>query len=405
MRKGSGERVALLAAAAAVLVLASVRTAASEEPLVPVPRRSEPAKLNVPPATSELKKPAPAAPTGPAIPVSGTESAPTRPAPSAPATLPASNPATLLPPAAPTQPGAAVTLKYKFQTNELVYFDVTHTMTITTQKDSTTEAVTNVSRSIKHFRVVSVENDGTALLEPMIDRVQMAARFGQGDPVTFDSESKETPPVQFSKVQDSIGKPLARLRMTPTGELMNVVRLGAPAPAPAPAGETPDNDPSNNFLIPLPKTPVTVGQTWSDKIDVKVSPSKGLTSNITVLRKYELAAVEGTKATIQMTSSVLTPVRDQLIAGQLIQRTPAGTIVFDMAAGQIVSRTMKLDKTEVGIFGDNSSMRAVSSQTDITLPREAAVRIAKEPADKFKPNVEALRIVDEKGGKPGVDRK
>lgn len=323
------------------------------------PTKAEPARLDTTAAALEIQKGD--APTPPdktaATPVSGTK---------------------------PAETTGPVLLRYKYDVNQVTYYDVLHTMRITTQKNQSSETAQNESHAVKHYRVVAVEPDGSALLELVIDRVRMSAQFGENDPVTFDSEKSEVCPPQFEKVRESVGKPLARVKVTPTGELVNVVRTAVPnAPA---AGETPDNDPSNNFLVPLPKNPLKVGESWSDQIEVKVTVAKGLTRNVAILRRYDLKSVSGNVATIDTVSTVVTPVKDPAINGQLIQRTPSGTIVFDMEAGRIVSYELKTDKTEVGVFEENSSMRAVSSRVEKLVTRDEALRTAKETNGKTTTN-------------------
>ncbi len=329
--------------------------AAAETP----PTRPAPARLDLPesaPAAAAVPTPPP--PAGPA---------PAPPAVSAPAAIPV--------PAKESASQGPVALRYKFDVNQVVYYDVLHTMRITSQKNQSSETAENESHSVKHYRVISVEDNGSAVLELTIDRVRMTARFGENDPVTFNSDSTDSPPPQFERVRESVGKPLARVKVAASGELLNVVRAGAPANAGA---DSPDNDPGNNFLIPLPKTPVKVGDSWTDQIEVKVTISKGLTKNIAILRRYDLKAINGSQAVIEMNSTVATPIRDPKLNGQLIQRTPAGTILFDIENGQIVSRELKTDKTEIGVFDDNSSMRAVSSRIEKRLGRDEALRTAIE---------------------------
>ncbi len=361
-----------------------------------VRKRKEPARLQLTGGEAEIKSNAAAAEVPP-LPAGKTAAAAPRP----PAALPADTAAT---PAAPAA-GGAVTLRYKFAVNQQTYYSVNHVMKITTQKDQTSETAQNESDTVRHFRVVSVEADGSAILELMIDRVKMSARFGENDPITYDSAGKPAakppakpdeedsiafdstspapPPPLFKNIVETIGKPTARIKVSPTGEMLDVVRMNAPAPNPA-APEVADNDPSNNFLVILPAKAVKPGDTWSDKIDVRVALSKALTQNITILRKYELVSVKDSVATIATDSTVITPIRDPQINGQLIQRTPEGTVRFDIAQGQILSREMKLNKTEIGVFGDNSSMRAVSTRVEKLVTREAALQTAggKEPALK-----------------------
>lgn len=395
---GRGLAVALVTAALAGVVAFRTGTAADK---APAPKKPEPARLDLTPAASPLK-PVPrktatvvpasndtpsAAPAeksakadAPAAADLPTLEAVPAPAPSAVPAPPAAAPVPVPPvPAPPATTGAAkgaVTLKYKWEANQIFYFDSTSLMSISTSKETTSETAMNESRSFKHYRVVSIDSQGNATLELIIDRVKMYARFGENDPLTFDSDSKSPPPPQLRGIRDSIGVPTARVQVSMFGALKEVIRLGD---APAPKGGVPDNDPSNNFLTVLPEKPIEVGGSWSEKIDVRVSVTKELTQNVTILRKFELDAIEGNLARISMDSTVLTPVNDPMIKGQLIQRTPSAKIVFDIDKGEIVSRETKLDKTEMGVLGPKSSMRAVGEFVERMVTREETAKLAEEP--------------------------
>lgn len=372
---GRGLAAALVTAALAATLSLQTGIAADK---APAPKAPEPARLDLSPAASPLKPVPPKAAT--IVPASN----------DAPSDAPAqkgSKAAELLkpeavpapaPPAAATgaAPKGAVMLKYKWETNQIFYFDSTSLMSISTRKDQTAETAMNESRSFKHYRVVSVDSEGNALLELIIDRVKMLARFGENDPLTFDSDSKSAPPPQLRGIRDGIGKPTARVQVSMHGTLKDVTRLGDAAPG---KGAVPDNDPSNNFLTVLPEKPIEVGGTWSEKIDVRVSVSKELTQSVSILRKFQLDAIEGNIARISMDSTVLTPVNDPMIKGQLIQRTPSAKIVFDIEKGQIVSRETRLDKTEIGVLGPNSSMRAVGEFVERMVTRDQIAKLGEEP--------------------------
>lgn len=263
-------------------------------------------------------------------------------------------------------------LRYRFKTNDVVNYEVAHTMEITTRKDETSETASNESHAEKHYRVVSVDRDGNAILELMIDRVRMSARFGEADPVVFDSDKPSETPRQFAHVQKTVGQPLARIKVSASGEMLSVVDLLPELKA----GESGDSDATRSFLIVFPERPVRVGDTWKDDPNpqVRVTVGKSLTRDVEVLRRYELVSVEGNLATIHVRNTVITPVRDPAIRAQLIQRSPEGEIVFDLENGLLVSRKMTIDKTEIGVFGDNSSMQAVSRRTETFIPSDAVAK-------------------------------
>jgi hypothetical protein len=272
-------------------------------------------------------------------------------------------------------------LAYRFQTGQTVHYETVHTSTLTTRKSQVAETAHNESRTRKHYRVVSVDGDGSALLELTLDRVEMTARFGDAPPLSLDSDRpREVPPV-YRGVVKTVGKPLARVRMSATGKLLSSESLlsreveaevsGLPAPR-----ETDDDDPNKNFLVKFPAEPLAVGDEWTDSFTVPVFVTRKLTRDVKILRKYKLDAVEGTTARISVAAAVVTPLRDPAISAQLIQREPAGVIEFDLKRGVIVSRLLTSDKTVLAPFGDDTSMHAESRLTETLVEGD---RVAQQP--------------------------
>ena len=269
--------------------------------------------------------------------------------------------------------GATYSLQYGFQPNQFVYYDVDHQMTIHMQKDEAEETVRNRSISRKHFRVVSVDPDGAAVLEPCIDNVKMTARFNENDPIEFDSNDPRKRPPQFEHILSSIGRPTVRLRVSKIGELLDVIDLSPNADANKKAGATAEleQNPDMNFLTVLPEKPLRIGESWSQTIDVPVSVTRELKQNVKVLRSYRLTGVEGTVAKIEFKAVVLTPVNDPAIRAQLIQRSPQGTIEFDMRRGLIVAKNLTVDKREIGIHGPSSLLEASTTHREVLAPTPA----------------------------------
>jgi len=258
-------------------------------------------------------------------------------------------------------------LGYKFVPGQIVRLVVTHQMTMTTTKGPTSVTAVNTSTSDKHFRVIRVAPNGNAVLEPMIDRVRMQARIGETDPIKYDSRSSKSPPRPFSGVQETVGKALAQLTVTPSGELLSSkVLLPKRITSAVTARQVPATDDvsSRNFLVVLPTEPIGIGQSWQDRFKVRVRVTRTLTRDIEMLRKYSLKSVSRGIATIDLKTAVLTPVRDAGIRAQLIQRTPTGTIQFDIEKGLIVFRQLVVNETVIGPFGGDSSLRAKSTRTE-----------------------------------------
>jgi len=264
------------------------------------------------------------------------------------------------------------TLVFKFQPNQILRYEVSNDTEITTHVKENTETVRNSSTARRHYKVTKVdEKTGDAHLELSIDWVRMTASFDNPDrkktePIEFQSDDPEKHPKQFQEVLDTIGKPRATIRFSPAGKPLEVLNKvpgkpaagnqSAPGPAPLPAHDTTPE----SYLLQLPEQPVAIGETWKDRFDVVVKDSDNNRSRITIQRSYTLTEVDEDRALIEFRTTILTPMRNPSIEGQLIQREIAGKAVFDIARGLIVSREAGVDKTVLGPFGPQSSMHARS---------------------------------------------
>lgn len=270
-----------------------------------------------------------------------------------------------------------VTLAYRFKAGETVYYDVEHTTTFTTRKGLVSETARNETKTRKHYRVVDVAADGTATLELMLDRVQMSARFGEGEPQSVDSDQPDDCPPVYRSMLKTVGKPLARIRVSPAGELLEAKALLAEDVQPSVSGPAPGgsaDDAGRNFLVVFPPQPVSVGGTWKDTFDVPVNVTRTLKRDVRVLRKYKLLEVKDGRARISLETAVLTPIDDPLVEAQLIQREFSGTIEFDIAKGRLVARRWNVDRTVLAPVGDDSSMHAVGERIEklVESPQPAA---------------------------------
>ena len=281
--------------------------------------------------------------------------------------------------------GTPYRLVYKFTTGQFAHFESTTNSTFITRfpsqdpnQNKNTEVIlqqkaTNQTQTWKQFRVLSVDEDGLATLEPIITRVKMSAAI-DNIAANYDSAVDQDPSPQFAPVAQSIGKPLARVVFGPNGELVKMTMLqGAPNKLAEPAAKA---DPVLNFLVVLPKEPVGVGAIWRDRFQVPVTVGNGLNQLVSLQRQYTLTKVDGSIATIASRTSILTPISDPLLEAQLMQRTTTGTIEFDLERGLVVSQSASVDQQVVGAAGPKTVVHATSNSRERLLAGPAGVQPA-----------------------------
>lgn len=265
---------------------------------------------------------------------------------------------------------SAVKLRYQFQVSEDVRYRVQSQSTMVTQAALAIETVRNKANELKHFHVSAIDDDGNATFVCTLDHVRMWAKFNDDDPLQFASDWPQSRvPPKYHTVWKSIGKPLARMKVSPTGKLLDLHLLeherykkGTQGPLAAPESSL-DFD-QVNFLVEFPDDPVEIGGTWSQRMKLKVQVDAKLSRNINLLRTYKLEAVEDGIARIKMVTSVLGRVYDPRVQVQLLQREPRGEIKFNIAEGKLISRNTIIEKQLLEPFGSKSSVSAKSTRSE-----------------------------------------
>lgn len=268
-------------------------------------------------------------------------------------------------------------LAYRFRPGQELRYEIDHRSSVGVRKGEAMQTIEDHTITERRLRVVSVEEDGAAVIEPVIDRVRMTLQFDDAEPVQYDSADESAPPPRhFQEIHRTVGRPTARMRVAPHGELLGLTRLAVaepvqsaesdgknPTPKPTEKAES-EFQADENLLALLPAEPVPVGHVWKERFTAKVKVDRNIERAATLQREFKLEKVDGNIATIAVRIAIITPVADPAILAQLIQRTPAGTIEFDMERGEIISRTLSQDQTIYGAIGPMSSLRAASELTE-----------------------------------------
>ncbi len=200
----------------------------------------------------------------------------------------------------------------------------------------------------RHFHVASVDPDGSAVLDLVIDNVKIAYVINGDPPVAYDTRGGAAAPKGLENVKECIGRH-NRVRVDAQGKLLPL------------DGSQPARSDDPDFLVILPEKPVRIGEEWFDDYQARVQVTKELTQKVTLRRRYTLSAVNDNVALIRVATAEVTPVVDPQVLAGMIQLTPKGTVLLDIAQGTLTLRELHCDRTEVGALGPASSIAAVST--------------------------------------------
>jgi len=246
-------------------------------------------------------------------------------------------------------------LRLQFEPGAALHYTVGNESTIDVQVGTTSEKVSHSSESGRVLQSVKLNEDGSSVLEISIEYVNLAADNGK---IAWDSRSGQSPPAQFAGIDKTIGVPLMTITVAPSGAVIAAENNGK-------AADKAQLEATQFDLFPmLPANPVAVGESWTEPFKVEVLTSAKLPKSISLQRTYTLKSVNNGIAEIDVKTSVLTPIDDPLEEGQLIQRTPSGTLRLNIAQGRMLERVMKLDNQVVGFQGAQSVLHVVGTRQE-----------------------------------------
>lgn len=237
-------------------------------------------------------------------------------------------------------------LRYKLQAGETIVSRVVHVAETRTKMSEHDEDSTSRTTSEKAWEVKSVAPNGDMTFEYRINSVHLTQSVGDGEELTFNSESGGEVPDMFKQVAETVKKPLATITINAQGQVVDrdkelkTPQLGI--------GE---------LTLPLPKEPVAVGGQWSVPRELRVKLDSGIFKKIKVRELYTLAKVSAGVATISIVTQPLTPVNDPSIESQLIQQLSKGEIKFDIDRGRLIRKQLDWSEEVVGFRGPETSLR------------------------------------------------
>jgi hypothetical protein len=268
---------------------------------------------------------------------------------------------------------ATYDLAYQFSEGETLRWEVTHTATVQTTIQGTSQKAQTRSESVKAWRVTEVTPDGVTTLIHSVESVKMVNQLPERAEMTYDSQTDATAPAGFEDVARAIGVPLTMIRLDVRGK---VLKRETRHPQPAASNDSP-------ITVPLPDEAIAVGHSWTADQTTQVKTKEGAPRRVKVRRRFELLKVEDRVATIGMEFQVLEPQvrRDPAIMAQLVQQQVSGKIEFDIERGRVVGQNLKVDQRVLDFGGPSSSMHYVMHFTERLLKPDEKIARRPKPAE------------------------
>ena len=314
-------------------------------------------------------------------------------------------------------PAAAVesptwTLRYKFVPDQKLRYRNTENVTLDAMLGENRKVDVTAIEQRRIFTVATVDDAGAARLTMQYEFVGMRVQTNDFEPVVFDTtmQQNDIPPAFRNTARQlkgsaprfwisSLGSALQKSdsadgyapaekavaqagnvtvgdkSSTPAaGNIQQAVETNTTAttePSATSTATQSDSSDAVTFLMPLPESPVAVGDTWREMIPVNVRVTEEISRQINILRTFRLESVENGIATISFRSSVEAAVKSPTMRSQLIKATPKGSLTLDIERGVMIKREIRYDETVLNAIGANSVVLCHGKSTE-ELMEEAA---------------------------------
>jgi hypothetical protein len=272
------------------------------------------------------------------------------------------------------KPAQGVRLEYRFRQGETVHYRIEQDSKFVASKGQTKDKQATRTLTEQQFKVVSVDDDGTATLRMIIKAARMEYAFDDAPPTVYDSRSKDIPAAAFASIHTAMGRELAELKLRPDGTVASVRPLLPSEELEAIPGKLGlEGDGPSHLFVAFPPRSLKVGDRWNNTFSTRVVVTGKITQEVKILRQYRLESIENGVATISQKTAPLTVLSDPTLLVQLVRHTTEGTIRFDLASGRALDRRVEFDNLEIGWAGEDSSYRAISKQTETLVKDHPAV--------------------------------
>ena len=244
-------------------------------------------------------------------------------------------------------------LAYRFLVDDQLRWNVEHTASTKAQIAGTLEETSSRSQSTKLWKVVDVDATGNMRFVHSIESVQMWQKIGEEDPVTFNSATDESAPVEFAGILEKIGKPLAMITISPEGEIVD--RKSGSQQAKFGVGD---------ICIPLPKDEISIGHQWYVPTSFQGTDEQGRPQQLKARINYKLNKVKGKYAYVSFKTQVLTPIESEKVRSQILQQLTNGYAVFDLNQGKMIRKEVEWSEKVQGYEGPDSFLEYNGKMTE-----------------------------------------
>jgi hypothetical protein len=253
--------------------------------------------------------------------------------------------------------------RFRFTKGETIAYHLVQTtnVTDTVPDEKTNKPVETVVSSkvdlIRHWKVVDVDEKGTATVEMSIASMRWERKTGNEEDV-FDSSKPDD--LNKSEMAKHVGPVLAVLRIDSQGKVVDV-KESKVGPATRFVTELP-------FKLVLPDAEPKVGETWERSYTIQLDPPLGTGEKYAAVQKYTCKEPQGGFLTVGIATAVKNPPAQAADQIPLLPLTQEGTLFFHAESGKYYGARCKVARELKNHQGEGSSYKFASTYVEDLVP-------------------------------------
>jgi len=248
----------------------------------------------------------------------------------------------------------AQSARFTWKQGQMLVYRVEHVQSATDVSDDGKGESSSKLQQTRCWKVLEVDAAGVASLQMWVAQMRFERTAPDGETQVYDSaDPDKSNPQMREQLGKFVNQTLAVLRVDSRGKVVEVKH--SQGPASRYESELP-------FLVVLPEEALKPEQAWQRSYTVVLDPPAGTGEKYAAEQKYVCKRLDGGLATIGLSTAfkTLPPPAEQI---HVLDKQPAGELVFDTVRGCLKSALLSIDKEVKNHQGEGSSYHYKSTYT------------------------------------------
>jgi hypothetical protein len=244
--------------------------------------------------------------------------------------------------------------RFHWAQGQTLYYRVQHTTSVAETVAGSKVETSSKLNLIRCWKVVGVDADGVATVEMSISAMRNEQTRPSGEVMVFDSrEPEKSTPVLREQLAKVINQTLSVLRVDAMGRVVEVKQ-----------GQASRYEAELPFGLVLPGGALSAAQSWTRQYNIVLDPPLGTGEKYPSVQKFVCSKVEGSLATLTLTTELVQMPANKMEQLPLFQKLPQGEAVFDLQHGRLQALRVAINREVQGHQGEGSSYHFQSTYTE-----------------------------------------